>query len=53
MKTRNVNTTTETTVKQSGGCCGSTPVKVEPVKSSCCGPAPKVKETPQTGGGCC
>ncbi len=51
MKTRHSNTQMET-VKLDGGCCGATPVEVQPVQSSCCGTTPEVEEKPKEGG-CC
>jgi len=52
MKTRNLNKQIET-VQQGGGCCGSTPVQVQSVQSSCFGSTQSIEEKPQTGGGCC
>mgnify|MGYP000935228409 CR=1 FL=1 len=51
MKTRNSNKQPETT-KQGGGCCGSAPSQVKPVKSFCYGSTPEVVETSQVGGRC-
>ncbi len=52
MKTRNSNKQIET-VQQGGGCCGSTPVKVQPTQSSCCGTVQVQETKPQNDGGCC
>ena len=49
MKTRRIYT--ESNPQQGGGCCGTTPVQVQPKQAECC--VPQVEETTQTGGGCC